>query len=79
MARTPKTAPTHRLHLRVAGWSEDNWSDRFEGITTRHAADGSTVFCGEVKDQSALFGILHAIESRGMKLIACFAYPGGVA
>ncbi|HSP14779.1 MAG TPA: hypothetical protein VLV78_08505 [Thermoanaerobaculia bacterium] len=79
MARTEKKTPTHRLHLRVAGWIQDNWSEQFEGIAVRHADDGSTVLCGELKDQSALFGILHAIENRGMKLIACFAYPGGVA
>ena len=77
MSRTEKPAPTHRLHLRVAGWAEGNWSERFEGITTRFAEDGSTVFCGDLKDQSALFGILRSIESRGMKVIACFAYPGG--
>jgi hypothetical protein len=79
MARTEKTAPTHRLHLRVAGWAASDWSERFEGITARLADDGSTVLCGELKDQAALFGILRSIESRGMKLIACFAYPGGVA
>jgi hypothetical protein len=78
MARTQTTKPTHRLHLRVAGWLPDDWSERFDGITVRHSDDGSTVLCGELKDQSALFGILHSIENRGMKLIACFAYPGGL-
>ncbi len=79
MARTQTTTPSHRLHLRVAGWVADDWSDRFDGLTLRHSDDGSTVLCGELKDQSALFGLLHSIESRGMKLIAFFAYPGGVA
>ncbi len=79
MARTKKTPSTHRLHLRVAGWVEENWTEQFEGISVRHANDGSTVLCGELKDQSALFGILHTIENRGLKLIACFAYPGGIA
>ena len=71
--------PTHRLHLRVAGWVADDWSERFNGMTVRRNDDGSTVLCGEVTDQSALFGILHSVESRGLKLIACFAYPGGAA
>jgi hypothetical protein len=79
MARTQMSTPTHCLHLRVAGWIPDDWSERFEGITQRYSDDGSTVFCGELKDQSELFGILRSIESRGMKLIACVAYPGGVA
>jgi len=79
MSRTEKPAPSHRLHLRLAGWAPDDWSDRFDGITVRLADDGSTVLCGELKDQSSLFGILHTIENRGMKVIACFAYPGGAA
>ncbi len=79
MARSKSTSPSHRLHLRVAGWLPEDWSQRFDGITLRHSHDGSTVLCGELKDQSALFGILHSIENRGMKLIACFAYPGGIA
>lgn len=79
MARPKTITPTHRLHLRVAGWLPDDWSQPFDGITLRRADDGSTVLCGELTDQSALFGILHSIENRGMKLIACFAYPGGAA
>ncbi len=78
MERTKKT-PTHRLHLRLAGWSALDWSDRFEGLSVRLADDGSTVLCGELEDQSALFGILRSVESRGMKVIACFAYLGGAA
>ena len=79
MARTEKPKPSHRLHLRLAGWVPGNWAEEFEGVQVRMADDGSTVLCGEVKDQSALFGILHTIENRGMKVIACFAYQGGIA
>lgn len=74
-----KTLPTHRLHLRLAGWSGMDWSGRFEGLSVRHADDGSTVVCGELKDQSALFGILRSVESLGMQIIACFAYERGPA
>lgn len=79
MERKNTTPPTHRLHLRLAGWTNPEWSDQFEGITVRQTDDGSTVLCGELKDQSALFGILRSVENRGMKVIACFAYQGGVA
>jgi hypothetical protein len=79
MLRKQNTAPTHRLHLRLSGWATIDWSDRFDGLSVRLAEDGSTVICGELKDQSALFGLLRSVESRGMKVIACFAYPGGVA
>ncbi len=79
MERRKNSAPTHRLHLRLAGWSGADWTDRFEGLSVRQADDGSTVLCGELQDQSALFGILRSVESRGMKVIVCFAYPGGAA
>lgn len=79
MARKEKDITTQRLHLRIAGWVPDNWTERFEGITVRFADDGSTVICGDLKDQSALFGLLRTIENGGMKLIACFAYPGGLS
>ena len=79
MAHTNTTSPTHRLHLTLAGWVPDEWAQRFEGLTLRHASDGSTVICGALKDQSALFGILRCIENRGLKVIACFAYPGGLS
>jgi hypothetical protein len=68
--------PSHRLHLRVSGWVADDWFGNREGISIRRSDDGSTVLCGELKDQSALFGLLRSIETHGMKLIACFAYPG---
>ncbi len=79
MAPTNTVAPTHRLHLRLAGWGASDWAERFDGITVRLAPDGTTVLCGELKDQSALFGILRWVESRGMTVLACVAYPGGVA
>ncbi len=78
MERT-KSSPTHRLHLRLAGWCALDWCERFEGLSVRLADDGSTVVCGELKDESALFGILRSVESRGMRVIACFAYQGGAA
>ena len=79
MERNKNTKPTHRLHLRLAGWTGREWSEQFDGITVRLTDDGSTVLCGELRDQATLFGILRSVESRGMKVIACFAYAGGVA
>lgn len=79
MATTNSTPSTHWLHLRLAGWARADWFETFEGISVRLADDGSTVLSGQLKDESALFGILRCIESRGMQVIACFAYQGGAA
>ena len=73
---TINPTPSHRLHMRVAGWVPDTWSERFNGVTLRHSSDGTTVICGDLKDQAALFGLLRAIENVGMKVVALFAYPG---
>lgn len=74
-----KPTETQRLHLQLAGWTALDWADTFEGISARHVDDGSTVVRGDLKDQSALFGILRAVESRGMQILSCFVYPGGAA
>jgi hypothetical protein len=79
MARTKTLEPQFRLHLRVAGWLPDDWCAEFEGIGLRQVEDGTTLLFGKLKDQSALFGVLRAIENRGITLIACFAYPGGLS
>jgi hypothetical protein len=79
MERTQTTLTNHDLHLRVEGWVPDDWSERFDGLTQRYADDGTTVLCGELKDQSALFGILRYVESRGLKLVACIVYRGGAS
>lgn len=79
MAQTKPTCPIKRLHLQLAGWTALDWADTFEGISVRHAEDGVTVVSGDLKDQSALFGILRAVESCGMQIVACFVYPGGAA
>ncbi len=67
MAKT--TSRTLRIHLRLAGWVADDWTERFEGIEVRHPHETWTVLFGKVKDQSALFGILRTVEARGMTLL----------
>lgn len=69
--------PSHRLHLRVAGWVPETWSERFSGVTVRYSSDGTSVICGDLADQSAFFGIMRAVDNLGMKVVAVFAYPGG--
>ncbi len=80
MARTENhPAPTLRLRLRLAGWVASDWAERFDGITVRFGDDGSTVVSGELRDQAALFGLLHSVESRGMTLLECSVTTGGAS
>ena len=68
---------THRFQIRVSGWLADHWAARFEGIDLRQLAEGDTVLEGEVPDQSALFGVLHLIETLGLTVICVRTYPDG--
>ena len=60
----------HRFEIRVSGWLAEHWSAGFDGMTLRHAPDGSTILEGSAPDQSALFGVLHAIENLGLTVLS---------
>jgi hypothetical protein len=70
---------THRFQIRVNGWLADHWSEGFEGMTLRRLEDGDTVLEGEAPDQSALFGVLHAIETLGLAVVCVRTFPNGEA
>nr|HMN61001.1 hypothetical protein [Anaerolinea sp.] len=44
--------------IRVQGHLGHPWRNRFEGWTAVLEDDGSTLLCGPVIDQAALFGLL---------------------
>ena len=68
---------THRFEIRISGWLADHWSTRFDGLSIRRLADGDTALEGEVPDQSALFGVLHTIESLGLTIVSVRSAPAG--
>lgn len=68
---------THRFEIRISGWLEDHWSTRFDGMNVRRLDEGDTLLQGEVPDQSALFGVLHAIESLGLTVVSVRTSPTG--
>ena len=59
--------PTH-YQITVAGRLSATLLGAFDGMTARPSAAG-TVLCGEIADQSALFGVLDRIESLGLELV----------
>lgn len=68
---------THRFQIRISGWLAEHWAAEFEGVTLRQIEDGDTVLEGQVPDQSALFGVLHTIESLGLIVVCVRTYPNG--
>jgi hypothetical protein len=59
--------PTH-YQITVRGRLSATLIAAFDGMTARPSAAG-TVICGEIADQSALFGVLERIESLGLELV----------
>jgi hypothetical protein len=56
--------------IRVEGYLTDRWSDWFEGLAILNEPDGDTILSGVIIDQSALFGVLHKIQSLQLVLIS---------
>lgn len=65
--------PTRSYEIRLAGHLDPRWAARFDGLTVRHAADGTTVLSGPIADQAALHGVLQQIRDLGIPLVAVTA------
>ena len=59
-----------RYCLRVQGQLGPEWSEWFDGMTITHDESNETTLCGQVRDQSALYGILNKIQALGLPLLA---------
>jgi hypothetical protein len=56
-------------HIRVKEHLDDRWAGRFEGLTLRHQADGTTLLSGPIPDQTALHGLLMQVRDLGLTLL----------
>jgi hypothetical protein len=56
--------------ITIREYLEDSWSTWFDGLTISHAADGSTMLAGPVRDQSALYGLIDKTRDLGLTLVA---------
>ena len=59
-----------RYEIRLKGYLDDRWADRFEGLNFTHESDGTTILCGPVVDQAELHGLLRKVRDLGMTLIS---------
>lgn len=55
--------------IRFAGHLDAKWSDWFDGLTMTHLTDGTTLLCGSLLDQSALYGLLSRLRDLGLPLL----------
>ena len=56
--------------IHVEGHLDERWTSRFEGLTLRVEADGTTVLHGPVVDQAALHGVLQRLRDLGVPLLS---------
>jgi hypothetical protein len=64
------TSSATRYEIRIQGRLDPRWAARFDGLSMRHDADGTTVLSGLVTDQAALHGLLSRIRDLALPLIA---------
>jgi hypothetical protein len=56
--------------IRIKGHLDRRWMDRFDGLSMRLEADGTTVISGPVPDQAALHGLLQRVRDMGAPLVS---------
>jgi hypothetical protein len=57
-------------HIRIEGHLRAEWAEWFEGLSVSLEPDGTTLLCGSVVDQAALYGLLKKVRDLGMPLLA---------
>jgi len=68
-----------RYEIRLKGYLDDRWADRFEGLSFTHESDGTTILCGPVVDQAALHGFLRKVRDLGIPLLSVMRLESGKA
>ena len=59
-----------KVEIRVKGRIAEHWSEWFDGMEISHTPSNETTMKGEVKDQSALYGLLAKLRDLGLSLVA---------
>ena len=69
MIKNTEQSDPAQYKIKVKGHLDENWVDWFKDMTFSYDKD-QTVLAGEVKDQSALHGILNRIRDMNLVLIS---------
>ena len=56
--------------IRIECHLDDQWVDRFGGMTITLEENGNMLLTGPVVDQAALFGLLKKVRDLGMPLVS---------
>jgi hypothetical protein len=67
---TTDQPPTLIYRIEIEGHLDCSWAEWFDGMTIEQQSNGHSVLCGNVTDQSALFGHLKKIHNMGLMIIS---------
>ncbi len=59
-----------QIEIRVRGQIDSAWSAWLGALAVTHVPNGETLLTGQVRDQSALYGLLERISSLGLQLVS---------
>ena len=58
------------VSIRIKGHLDPSWQERLEGLQIRHEPSGTTVLCGQLPDQAALYGVLAKLSHLSLTLLS---------
>jgi len=67
------TGPHHnpgRYEIRLRGHLDSRWAAWFDGLSLTNESDRTTIICGPVVDQAALYGLLQKVRDLGLPLVS---------
>jgi hypothetical protein len=56
--------------VRIKGYLDSRWAERFESLSFSHESDGTTILSGPAIDQAALHGVLRTVRDLGLTLVS---------
>ena len=59
-----------RVEIRIESHLDKTWADWLDGLTLDHTDEGETILTGEVKDQTALYGLIAKLRDLGVILVS---------
>ena len=65
----PQNSPG-RYEIRLRGHLDSRWAAWFDGLSLSNENDGTTIICGPVADQAALYGLLQKVRDLGLPLVS---------
>jgi hypothetical protein len=61
---------TKHYTIRIDGHLDPSWQERLEDLEIIHEVSGTTVLCGYLPDQAALYGVLLTLHRLSLTLLS---------